>query len=333
MTLNNAITDVPGILVGHADDAKAATGCTVILCPQGAVAGVDQRGGAPGTRETDCLHPMHLIQQVHAVLLTGGSAFGLDAASGVVRYLDERGIGFDVGVARVPIVPAAVLFDLAIGRADVRPNAEMGYQACLNASDAPPPEGNFGAGMGATVGKFLGMGQSMKSGIGTASIEVGQGILVGAIVAVNALGDVIDSKSGEIIAGARSMQVAGQRLGRADIFADTLWLMSAMSGSQNLDYIRAPANGNTVIGVVATNAALNKEQINKVAQMAHDGLARAIRPAHTMLDGDTIFALSTGSVLADINVIGAFAAEAFAQAIVRAVRAALPLGGLPALAS
>jgi L-aminopeptidase/D-esterase-like protein len=326
MQLHNSITDIPGIHVGHAQDKTALTGCTVILCEKGAVGGVDQRGGAPGTRETDALHPMHLVQQVHAVLLTGGSAFGLDSAGGVVRYLEERGVGFDVGVARVPIVPAAVLFDLGLGRADIRPDAAMGYQACLNASRRPPLEGNYGAGTGATVGKILGMGQAMKSGVGCASLEIGRGVVVGALAAVNAFGDILDPQTGQIIAGARSLAQAGSEPGSQGYFADTLRVMQSLAGGAEL---RFGPRSHTVIGVVATNAGLNKEQANKVAQMAQDGLAHTVRPAHTMLDGDTIFALSTGNRKLDVNTVGAFAAEVFAQAILHAIWAAQPVAGLP----
>jgi len=329
MQLHDSITDVPGIRVGHAQDEAALTGCTVILCEKGAVGGVDQRGGAPGTRETDALHPLHLVQQVHAVVLTGGAAFGLDSAGGAVRYLEERGVGFDVGVARVPIVPAAVLFDLGLGRADVRPDAAMGYQACLNASRKPPLEGNAGAGMGATVGKILGMGQAMKSGLGCASLEIGRGVVVGALVAVNAFGDIIDPQSGQTIAGARSPDQVEAKPGVKDYFAGTLRVMQSLAGGPDLRFGR---RSNTVIGVVATNARLTKEQANKVAQMAQDGLARTVRPAHTMLDGDTIFALSTGNRKVDVNTVGAFAAEVFAQAILHAVRAAQPAAGLPSAA-
>jgi L-aminopeptidase/D-esterase-like protein len=328
MKLKNAITDVPGIRVGHAQDDAALTGCTVVLCEQGAVGGVDQRGGAPGTRETDALHTMHLVEKVHALVLAGGSAFGLDAATGVVRYLEERGVGFDVRVARVPIVPAAILFDLNLGRADVRPDAAMGYQTCLNASSDPPAEGNVGAGTGATVGKILGMGQAMKGGIGTASLDIGRGVLVGAIAAVNVFGDIVDPLTGQIIAGARSMPVGPARLGAGEYFADTLHVMRSLVGRTVLGFA---SRGHTVIGVVATNARMNKEQVNKVAQMAQDGLARAVRPSHTMLDGDTIFAIATGQRKADVNIVGAFAAEVFAQAIVRAVRAARSAGGVPSI--
>jgi len=327
MTLKNSITDIDGIKVGHAHDDQALTGCTVLLCEKGAIGGVDQRGGAPGTRETDALHPMHLVQQVHAIVLAGGSAFGLDAAGGVVRYLEERGVGFNVGVARVPIVPAAILFDLAIGRADVRPDATMGYQACLNASSKPAAEGNVGAGCGATVGKILGMTQAMKSGTGSASIDLG-GVMVGALAVVNAFGDVVDPESGQIIAGARRVVDQQNTPGSSSIFVDTLKIMQGLSRDQRLGFAHGE---NTVIGVVATNAALSKEQANKMAQMAQDGVARTIRPAHTMVDGDTIFALSIGKRTADINVIGAFAAEAFALAVLRAVRAAQSAGGLPGL--
>jgi L-aminopeptidase/D-esterase-like protein len=328
MKLRNAITDIPGILVGHAQNDEALTGCTVILCEKGAVGGVDQRGGAPGTREVDALHPMHLVSKVHAVVLAGGSAFGLEAATGVMRFLEEKGVGFDTRVVKVPIVPAAILFDLGVGRSDIRPDAAMGYQACQNATTEPPAEGNVGAGAGATVGKILGPALCMKSGIGTASLDIGAGVLVGAIVAVNAFGDVIDPSSGQIIAGARSKDVGPIHIGTPGYFADTLHVMQTLIGRTALGF---GSKGNTVIGVVATNAKLDKEQANKVAQMAHDGLARTIRPAHTMVDGDTIFAIATGEHAADVNIVGAYAAEVFAQAILRAVRAAKPVAGIPAI--
>jgi L-aminopeptidase/D-esterase-like protein len=329
MDLNNAITDIPGIQVGHAQNEQALTGCTVVLCENGAIGGVDQRGGAPGTRETDAMHPMHLVNQVHAVVLAGGSAFGLDAATGAVRYLEERGVGFEVGVVRVPIVPAAILFDLGIGSAEVRPDAEMGYQACLNASADPPREGNIGAGTGATVGKILGLPGAMKSGIGTASLEIGSGIRVGAIAAINVFGDVIDPQTGQIIAGARVVRKGTEKLGKGPYFADTMYIMEELVGDTILGFM---SRGNTAIGIVATNAEFTKEQINKVAQMAQDGLARTVKPAHTMLDGDTIFALATGEKQADVNIVGAFAAEVFAQAVVRAVMMAEPAAGLPCAA-
>jgi L-aminopeptidase/D-esterase-like protein len=311
-TWHNSITDVPGIRVGHATNVEAMTGCTVVLCPKdGAVGGVDQRGGAPGTRETDLLRPMHLVQRVHAVLLAGGSAFGLDAATGVVRWLEEQGIGFDVRVAKVPIVPAAVLFDLDVGRADVRPDAAMGYAACQAASDGPVAEGSVGVGTGCQVGAILGPGRGSKAGLGTASVDLGGGLVVGAIVAVNAFGDVVDPRTGEILAGARALRGEG--------FADTLATMKGMVGKTAL---RFASRGNTIVGVVATNARLSKEEANKVAQMAHNGLARTVRPAHTMLDGDTLFALATGQKRADVNLVGAFAVEVMSEAILRSVKAA-----------
>lgn len=311
-TWHHAITDVPGFRVGHATDAEAMTGCTVVLCPkEGAVGGVDQRGGAPGTRETDLLRPMHLVERVHGVLLAGGSAFGLDAAGGVVRWLEEQGIGFDARVAKVPIVPAAILFDLDVGRADVRPDAAMGYAACEAAGEGPVAEGRVGAGTGCTVGKVFGPGRASRSGLGTASADLGGGLVVGAIVAVNAFGDVVDPHSGEILAGARALAGGG--------LADTLATMKGMVGKTVL---RFAGGSQTVIGVVASNARLSKEEVNKVAQMAHDGLARAVRPAHTLFDGDTLFGLATGQKRADVNLVGAYAAEVVAEAIVRAVKAA-----------
>jgi L-aminopeptidase/D-esterase-like protein len=326
MNKTHSIVDVPGILVGQTEDLEALTGCSVVLCKDGAVGGVDQRGGAPGTRETDPLRPMHLVDKVHAVVLAGGSAFGLDAASGVVRYLEEQGVGFDVRVAKVPIVPAAILFDLAIGDSKVRPDAEMGYRACLVASAQAPAEGNVGAGTGATIGKILGMAGAMKSGIGSASHDLGGGAVVGALVAVNALGDILDPETGEIVAGVRPAKVGPIHIGGSGPFADTLQVMRGMVGKMALGFA---SRGNTVIGVIATNAHLSKEEANKVAQMAHDGLARTVRPAHTMLDGDTLFALSTGKVNVDVNIVGAYAAEVVAEAILRAVRAAKGAGGLP----
>jgi L-aminopeptidase/D-esterase-like protein len=303
---HNAITDVSGIRVGHATDPEALTGCTVVLCPpEGSVGGVDQRGGAPGTRETDLLRPLHLVQRVNAILLSGGSAFGLDAAGGVVRWLEEQGLGFDAGMARVPIVPAAILFDLGVGRADIRPDADMGYAACQAAAAGPVVEGSVGAGTGCTVGKILGPQQASKSGLGTASVDLGNGLQVGAIVAVNVFGDVVNPQTGEILAGARAVD--------GDGFADTLKAMKALAG------LRSASPNQTAIGVVATNAHLTKEEANKVAGMAHDGLARAVRPAHTMFDGDTLFALATGQVEGDVNLVGAYAAEVVAEAIVRAV--------------
>lgn len=330
MKLLNAITDIPGITVGHAQNDQALTGCTVILCPEGTTGGVDQRGGAPGTRETDLLHPMHLVNHVDAILIGGGSAYGLDAASGVMQYLEEQGRGVDTGPAKVPIVPAAILFDLAIGDPHIRPDKAMGYQACLNATAAPPAQGNFGAGTGATVGKILGPGQAMKSGIGTASMEIGNGVIVAAIIAVNAFGDIISPENGTIIAGARTLQKGPLKLGSGPIFADTMEIMKNMAGRAILEFA---SRQNTIIGAIATNARLNKEEINKVAQMAHNGLAVVVRPAHSMLDGDTIFALATNKKKADINIVGAFAAQVVTQAILNGVLAAAAIASIPSASS
>jgi L-aminopeptidase/D-esterase-like protein len=316
-SIPHGITAVPGIRVGHATDPEGMTGCTVVLCEKGAVGGVDQRGGAPGTRETDLLRPFHLVQEVHAVLLAGGSAYGLAAADGVMRYLEEKGIGFDARVAKVPIVPAAILFDLDLGDPKARPGAALGYAACQAATSDPVAEGNVGAGTGATVGKIMGMGRAMKSGLGSAAVSLGRGLVVGALLAVNSFGDVVDPQSGEILAGARKP--------RADEPADTLEVMRSIVGKAVLKFA-----SNTVIGVVATNARLTKEEANRVAQMAQDGIARTVRPAHTMLDGDTLFALAIGKKNADVNLVGAYAAEVVAEAIVRGVRAAKGAGGLPA---
>jgi L-aminopeptidase/D-esterase-like protein len=319
--MHNAITDVAGIKVGHYTDREGITGCTVVLCEGGAVGGVDVRGSAPGTRETDLLRPVNMVQEVHGMLLTGGSAYGLDAASGVMRWLEERGIGFNVGVGVVPIVPAAVLFDLAIGDPKARPNADAGYMACQSANDGPVAEGSVGAGTGATVGKLLSPKFATKGGLGTASIKIGKGIVAGAIVAVNAFGDVVDPDTGTILAGTRKPVGGG--------FVNTAKQMQGGLGQTILGF------ANTTLAVVATDAYLTKAEANKVAQMAHDGLARTIRPVHTMLDGDTVFALATGARPkkgkgADPSVVGTAAAEVLAQAVVRAAQQAESLGGVPA---
>ncbi len=326
MTRYNAITDIPGIEVGQAQDDEALTGCTVVLCRKGAVGGVDVRGGAPGTRETDLLHPLNLVQRVHAIVLSGGSAFGLEAASGVMKYLAEQKIGFSFGNAHVPIVPSAILFDLGLGKTNRYPDLEMGYAAASAAAGGPVVEGNVGAGTGATLGRIFGMAGAMKSGLGTASLEIGGGVVVGALTAVNSFGDVVDPASGKIIAGARPARVGPLKLGGEGPFADTLEVMRSLVGRAILS---VASRSNTVIAVVATNARLTKAEVNKVAQMAQDGLARAVRPAHTMFDGDTVFALATGHRKADVSLVGAYAAEVLAQAIVRAVRAARPVAGLP----
>ena len=314
----SAITDVAGIKVGHFTDSRRPTGCTVILVEESAVAGVDVRGAAPGTRETDLLDPVNTVQAVHAIVLAGGSAFGLDTATGVMRYLEERGIGYNVGVAKVPIVPAAILFDLGVGDAKIRPDAEAGFKACKAASANAPAEGNVGAGAGATVGKLFGMSRAMKSGIGTSAIKLESGVSVGAIVAVNAVGDVFDPSTGKPIAGARTKD--GKSLVNS---------MAAILKGEPLPPTLAVAA--TTIGVVATNAVLTKAQATKVAQMAHDGLARAINPVHTAADGDTIFALATGRSAkpGNVTLIGALAAEAMSRAVVRAVRAARGIAGFP----
>ena len=330
MKRNNSITDIPGIEVGQAQDDEALTGCTVILCRKGAVGGVDVRGGAPGTRETDLLNPLNLVEKVNAVVLAGGSAFGLDSASGVMKYLAEQKIGFGFGNQRVPIVPAAILYDLGLGKSTRHPDLEMGYAAATQANAGPVSEGNVGAGTGASVGKIFGMGGAMKSGLGTASLEIGGGVIVGAIVVVNAFGDVLDSASGQILAGARPAKLGPLKMGGKDQFADTMKVMQTLAGRT---IFGLATGGNTVIGVVATNGKFNKAQATKIAQMAQDGGARTIRPAHSMMDGDTVFALATGQKKADVSIVGAFAAEAMAQAIVRAVKAAKPAGGLPAVSS
>ncbi len=319
----SSITDVAGIKVGHFTNSRRPTGCTVILCEDGATGGVDVRGSAPGTRETDLLDPKNLVQQVHAVVLSGGSAFGLETATGVVRYLEERGIGYDVGVAKVPIVPGAILFDLGVGDAKIRPDAEAGYKACKAASANPPAEGNVGAGAGATVGKMFGGKRAMKGGLGTASIKLPTGLTVGAIVAVNAVGDIIDPSTGKLLAGART--------------PDGKQLQGSMAGILRGEALPPLLGGtNTTIGLIATDAKLDKAQAQKVAQMAHDGLARTINPAHTMFDGDTIFAVATGKTKstqpANVTLIGALAAEAMAQAVIRAIKAARGIAGLPSAA-
>jgi len=313
----NAITDVKGLQVGHWTDEGAATGCTVVLCgEEGAVAGVDVRGGAPGTRELALLAPTCLVQRVHAICLSGGSAFGLAAADGVMRYLEERSIGFETGVARVPIVPAAILFDLALGDPSVRPDAAAGYAACEAANSGPVPEGSVGAGTGATVGKLRGLAGAMKGGLGTASCRTAEGITVGALAVVNCFGDVVDPSTGEIVAGARRADGKG--------FVD---MEAALL--ERLPPIQPPL-ANTTLGVVATDAALTKAQATKVAQMAHDGLARAIHPVHTPFDGDLVFALSLGEREGDVGRVGAVAARILAEAVVRAVRKAKGLYGVPA---
>ena len=309
------IMEVGGFRIGHAQDEAAATGCTVLLCDRMSPAGLDVRGGGPASRESQILAPVAQADAINAVLLSGGSAFGLDAAGGVQKYLEERGIGFDVGVTRVPLVSQSCLFDLGVGRMDVRPDAAMAYRACQNAGHDAPAEGNVGAGTGCTVGKYRGMARAMKSGLGTFALQAGP-VKVGALAAVNALGDIYDGP--ERIAGLRTADGAALSSTLDELLADAA---------------AAPANlftGNTTLGVVVTNARLNKIQLTKVAGMTHNGYARAIRPVHTMADGDSIYALSTGDVPGDVNTVGVMAALAMERAIVRAVRAARPAYGLPA---
>jgi L-aminopeptidase/D-esterase-like protein len=312
-----AITDVPGITLGHATDLEHLTGCTVVLSEAGAVAGISVAGGAPGTRETDLLRPDAFIERIHAVVLSGGSAFGLAAADGVVRYLEARGIGFDTGVARVPIVPAAVLNDLGIGSSRVRPDAAMGEAACRAARGGPVEEGCVGAGTGATVGKFFGMAGAMKAGLGTWSTEAAGGAVVGAVVATNAFGDVLDLRTGAILAGSRD-PLTGEFVGTASRL--------------RLQGFRPPSQTHTTIGVVATDARVTKAQATRLAVLAQAGLARVVSPAHTSLDGDTFFVVSTGDAAADPLALQAAVAEAVAEAVVRSVRTARTLGGVPGLA-
>ena len=308
--MSSSITDVAGISVGHFTDGRRPTGCTVVLARRGAVAAVDVRGAAPGTRETDLLAPQNLVEQVHGVLLAGGSAFGLDAATGVMRWLEEQGVGLEVGPARIPIVPAAVLFDLPLGDQRIRPDAEAGYAACQAASRKAPAEGTVGAGAGAVIGKIFGLERAMKGGIGTAAVTV-DGVTVGALVACNALGDVIDPDTAQVIAGARTAD------GRA--LLDTR--RALLRGETPKPIL---AGSNTTIGVIATDAVLTKVQAGRLATQGHDGLARAINPAHTLSDGDTLFALATGESGKSLGMmtLGAMAAEACALAVVRAIRAA-----------
>jgi len=319
------ITAVPGIELGHHTLSARPTGCTVILARDGAVGGVDVRGSAPGSREIALLDPVNMVDQVHAVVLSGGSAFGLDAASGVMRYLDERGHGWPVGRNKVvPIVVGAILYDLGLeGDERIRPGPECGYAAAEAASTDPPEEGSVGAGAGATVGKTGGSGRSMKGGFGTASITLENGLIVAAAVAVNAVGDIIDPATGEVVAGVRTEDGNG--------LADARRLLRSSGGPGEEPQIDAGAN--TTIGVVATNATLTKAQATKVAQMAQDGLARTIYPAHTMGDGDTVFSLATGMLEgpANVTVIGALAADVMAEAILRAVRMAEGLPGIPSV--
>lgn len=308
--------NIDGIKIGHAQDFEGATGCTVVLCEEGATGGVDVRGGSPGTRETDLLNPQNLVDKIHAVVLSGGSAFGLDAASGVMKYLEERDIGFDVQVTKVPIVCSAVLFDLVVGDYRVRPDFNMGYEAAKNANNKEDRSGNIGAGTGAIVGKFLGVERAMKGGLGSYAVQIGD-LKVGAIVAANCLGDVINPDTGEILAGLLDEE------GRTLIGTENVLI-------ENYDNKKNLFSGNTTIGVVATNGIFTKAEANKLASMSHNGYARTIRPAHTIFDGDTIFTMATGKVKADINVVGFLAARAIERAVVDAIKSADSLYGFKA---
>jgi L-aminopeptidase/D-esterase-like protein len=310
------LCDVPGVLVGHATDEDGTTGCTAVLFenPEGAIVGVDVRGSSPGTRETDRLGPIGAVRGTHALLLTGGSAFGLAAADGVVRFLEEKGIGLDVGVARIPLVSAAVLFDVVIGDPAVRPDADMGYRAAVSATSGDFAQGSVGAGAGATVGKVLGLESAMKGGVGSASVRLDDGLVVGALAAVNAFGEIRDPWTRKVIAGPR---LEDGTLG------DTVELLPQVAD-------RLRWGESTTLGIVATNARLTKPQANKVAQMAHDGLARAIYPVHTTVDGDIVFAAGTGEVEAAPDIVGAWGARVIEDAIVRAVLAAEGSNGIPA---
>jgi L-aminopeptidase/D-esterase-like protein len=312
----NAITDVPGIKIGHASDLTGYTGCTVVLCEKGGVCGLDVRGSASGTRQVDALNISHIVERVHAILLSGGSSFGLDAASGVMKYLEERGVGFDVGVAKIPIVPTAVIFDLFFGDPESRPTPAMGYEACINAGEHVE-EGSVGVGVGAALGKLFEVPRSMKGGTGTSSIVLPDGLIVGALVVVNAFGDVIDNITGKIIAGARVSEESLE-------FADTVESLKKGYTKKQFGLV------NTTLGVVATNAKFNKRDITKIAQMAQGGLIKTIFPVHTTLDGDLIFAISTGEVEADINRVGVLSDFVIGEAVKRAVKKADGFGIIPA---
>jgi L-aminopeptidase/D-esterase-like protein len=324
MGRTRAITDVPGIRVGHASDFKALTGCTVILCEEGAVGAVDVRGTASGTRQLDALSPLHLVDRIHAILLSGGSAFGLDAAGGVMVYLEENGKGFEVVKTRVPIVPTAVIFDFGIGDFRVRPEAAMGYQACLNASESVE-EGSVGVGTGATVGKLFGIDRAMKGGLGTSSVKGPGGLIVGALVVVNAFGDVIDPDTREILAGAR---VSKNRFRLTD---STKWMKRGVTRKPFAPMRRnARVGQDTTLAVVATNADFSKKEMIQAIQMAHVGLAKTIFPLHTTSDGDVIFGLSMGKKKADVNTVGLLGEVALIESVKRAVTEADGLGVIPA---
>ncbi|MFD2639946.1 P1 family peptidase [Piscibacillus salipiscarius] len=315
MSFDN-ITDVPGVKVGHVEDPKALTGCSVIITEEGAVCGVDVRGAAPGTRETDLLDPVNMVNKVHGICLSGGSAFGLDASSGVMRYLEEQGIGLDVSVAKVPIVPSAILFDLAVGDASVRPDADMGYVAAKKAARGIFKQGNVGAGCGATVGKIMGFEQCMKGGLGSAAITLDNGLTVGAMVAVNSLGEVRDPKTGECLASAIHPETG-------ELVDSEEFMLSQVESFGRVGQ-------NTTIGAIAVNAKLTKSEATKVSQIAHNAIGRTIYPAHTMFDGDTIFTLANGDRQFSLDVIGSLATQVLEKAIIRAIKEAESINGIKA---
>ena len=314
--MHNAITDVPGILVGHASDYTGYTGCTAILCGSGAVCGIDVRGSAAGTRQVDALAVGHIVDEIHAILLSGGSSFGLDAASGVARYLEERDVGFNVGKLRIPIVPTAVIFDIFFGDPKARPTSEMGYQACLNAGHEVE-EGSIGVGVGATVGKLFDVSRAMKGGVGTSSVVMPDGLVVGALVAVNAFGDILDNVTGKIIVGTRKGE-------------DSLDFANTVDSIRHGVVKKQFGLMNTTLGVVATNARFQKREITKIAQMAQGGLIKTINPVHTTFDGDLVFAVSKGEFEADVNQVGVLSEFVLAEAVKRAVKKADGFGKIPA---
>ena len=317
MKINNSITEVSGVKVGHAQNLEAGTGCTVIIIEKGATAGVDVRGAAPGTRETDLLDPSNTVQEVHGIYLSGGSAFGLEGAAGVVEYLEKKGIGFQAGPVKVPIVPGAVIFDLDIGESSVRPDKKMGYQACLNSENISTYDGCVGAGTGATVGKYHGISRCMKSGLGTAYIKKGE-LVVGALVVVNAFGDIINPVNGKILAGALDET---QRNFSKQGFLSPL--------NNHIFPENRPFIQNTTLGVVATNALLSKAEARRLSMSAHDGFARCILPSHTLYDGDVIFSLATGEITTNLAQLNMLAAHVVSLAIQNAVLKASTMFGIP----
>lgn len=333
MNLHHVMKEIPlseikQIQIGHAQDLSAATGCTVILCPEGASAGVDVRGGGPASRETQLLNPVAAAEKIHAVLLSGGSAFGLDAAGGVMQYLEERHIGFETGAAKVPLVCASCIYDLIIGASDIRPDKAMGYQACENAQTNLLTDGCIGVGTGATVGKFLGPASMMKSGLGSYAIQIGE-LKIGAIVAVNALGDIFDTQTGMQIAGPIRTASPAMHTEQAPSSDSTVMLCTEELICQQYSGLKNLFTGNTTIGAIITNGKFTKTEMNKIAAMAQNGLARSINPVHTTADGDSVYALSVGDISADLNVTGTLAAQVMSSAITRAIYSAKSMCGVP----